>query len=196
MLPTSVSCEHILTRVSGSSPQKSGSKDVSPLRGEITGTLGCDCLEAEAQRLAIKALKPGMPETFELVLDHDFSLARIDRPIAPCRGLALPRNHHAASRKPSSCSRCKSISPSVFSTTYPNSQTKLYSRPKRLFVSVIGMICRTSHSPPSQVRAYRHARSQSRHGHVRGLDTSVALIPLHDWAGLPFRVNSNALAKG
>ncbi len=62
----------ILTRVSGSSPQKSGAKAVFHSDGKITGTLGGGCLEAEAQRLALNALKTGKPETFELVLDHDF----------------------------------------------------------------------------------------------------------------------------
>ena len=62
----------ILTRVNGSSPQKSGAKAVFHADGKITGTLGGGCLEAEAQRLALNALKSGKPETFELVLDHDF----------------------------------------------------------------------------------------------------------------------------
>ncbi len=62
----------ILTRVNGSSPQKSGAKAVFHADGKITGTLGGGCLEAEAQRLALNALKTGKPETFELVLDHDF----------------------------------------------------------------------------------------------------------------------------
>jgi xanthine dehydrogenase accessory factor len=62
----------ILTRVKGSSPQKSGAKAVFHADGKITGTLGGGCLEAEAQRLALNALKTGKPETFELVLDHDF----------------------------------------------------------------------------------------------------------------------------
>ena len=62
----------ILTRVNGSSPQKSGAKAVFHADGKITGTLGGGCLEAEAQRLALNALKTGKPESFELVLDHDF----------------------------------------------------------------------------------------------------------------------------
>lgn len=62
----------ILTRVSGSSPQRSGAKAVFHADGRITGTLGGGCLEAEAQRLALNALKTGKPDTFELVLDHDF----------------------------------------------------------------------------------------------------------------------------
>jgi xanthine dehydrogenase accessory factor len=62
----------ILTRVNGSSPQRTGAKAVFHLDRKITGTLGGGCLEAEAQRLALNALKTGRPETFELVLDHDF----------------------------------------------------------------------------------------------------------------------------
>ena len=62
----------ILTRVNGSSPQKTGAKAVFHADGKITGTLGGGCLEAEAQRLALNALKTGKPESFELVLDHDF----------------------------------------------------------------------------------------------------------------------------
>ncbi|MEI9960035.1 MAG: XdhC family protein [Limisphaerales bacterium] len=42
------------------------------LTGKIQGTLGGGCLEAEAQRLALHSLKTGKPETFDLVLDHDF----------------------------------------------------------------------------------------------------------------------------
>ena len=62
----------ILTRVNGSSPQKSGAKAVFHSDGTITGTLGGGCLEAEAQRLALQALRDNKPQTFELVLDHDF----------------------------------------------------------------------------------------------------------------------------
>ena len=62
----------ILTRVSGSSPQRTGAKAVFHLDRKITGTLGGGCLEAEAQRLALDALRTRRPETFELVLDHDF----------------------------------------------------------------------------------------------------------------------------
>ena len=62
----------ILTRVNGSSPQKLGAKAVFHSDGTITGTLGGGCLEAEAQRLALQALRDNKPQTFELVLDHDF----------------------------------------------------------------------------------------------------------------------------
>ena len=62
----------IITGVNGSSPQKLGAKALFYPDRKIKGTLGGGCLEAEAQRLALAALKSGKPETFELVLDHDF----------------------------------------------------------------------------------------------------------------------------
>jgi xanthine dehydrogenase accessory factor len=62
----------ILIRVTGSSPQRTGAKAVFHLDKKISGTLGGGCLEAEAQRLALNALKTGRAETFELILDHDF----------------------------------------------------------------------------------------------------------------------------
>ena len=62
----------IITGVRGSSPQKLGAKALFYPDRKIQGTLGGGCLEAEAQRLALNALQTGKPETFELVLDHDF----------------------------------------------------------------------------------------------------------------------------
>jgi xanthine dehydrogenase accessory factor len=62
----------IITGVKGSSPQKLGAKALFYPDRKIKGTLGGGCLEAEAQRMALAALKTGKPETFELVLDHDF----------------------------------------------------------------------------------------------------------------------------
>ncbi len=62
----------IITGVKGSSPQKLGAKALFYPDRKIKGTLGGGCLEAEAQRMALGALKSGKPETFELVLDHDF----------------------------------------------------------------------------------------------------------------------------
>jgi xanthine dehydrogenase accessory factor len=62
----------IITGVKGSSPQKLGAKALFYPDRKIKGTLGGGCLEAEAQRLALNSLKTGKPETFELVLDHDF----------------------------------------------------------------------------------------------------------------------------
>ena len=62
----------IITGAKGSSPQKIGAKALFYPDRKIQGTLGGGCLEAEAQRLALNALKTGKPETFELILDHDF----------------------------------------------------------------------------------------------------------------------------
>jgi xanthine dehydrogenase accessory factor len=62
----------IITGVKGSSPQKLGAKAIFHADRRIEGTLGGGCLEAEAQRLALHALKTGQPAKFDLVLDHDF----------------------------------------------------------------------------------------------------------------------------
>jgi xanthine dehydrogenase accessory factor len=62
----------IITGVKGSSPQKLGAKAIFHADRRIQGTLGGGCLEAEAQRLALQSLRDGRPQTFELVLDHDF----------------------------------------------------------------------------------------------------------------------------
>ncbi len=62
----------IITGAKGSSPQKIGAKALFYPDRKIKGTLGGGCLEAEAQRLALNSLKTGKPQTFELVLDHDF----------------------------------------------------------------------------------------------------------------------------
>lgn len=62
----------IITGVKGSSPQKIGAKALFFPDRRIVGTLGGGCLEAEAQRLALKSLATGKPESFDLVLDHDF----------------------------------------------------------------------------------------------------------------------------
>lgn len=62
----------IITGVKGSSPQKLGAKALFYPDRKIAGTLGGGCLEAEAQRLALQSLRDNKPQTFELVLDHDF----------------------------------------------------------------------------------------------------------------------------
>jgi len=62
----------IITGVKGSSPQKLGAKAIFHSDRRIQGTLGGGCLEAEAQRLALRSLQTGQPESFELILDHDF----------------------------------------------------------------------------------------------------------------------------
>jgi len=62
----------LITGVKGSSPQKVGAKAIFHLDGRIDGTLGGGCLEAEIQQRALKALRTGKPEAFDLLLDHDF----------------------------------------------------------------------------------------------------------------------------
>jgi xanthine dehydrogenase accessory factor len=62
----------IISGVKGSSPQKIGAKALFFSDGSITGTLGGGCLEAEIQQRALQTLRTGKPETFDLLLDHDF----------------------------------------------------------------------------------------------------------------------------
>src|SRR5881394_3816654 len=62
----------IISGVKGSSPQKVGAKALFYSDGRIKGTLGGGCLEAEIQQRAIQSLRGGKPETFDLLLDHDF----------------------------------------------------------------------------------------------------------------------------
>lgn len=62
----------IITAVKGSSPQKLGAKALFYSDGRIKGTLGGGCLEAEIQQRAVQALRSSKPETFDLLLDHDF----------------------------------------------------------------------------------------------------------------------------
>jgi xanthine dehydrogenase accessory factor len=62
----------VITGAKGSSPQKIGAKAAFFADGRILGTLGGGCLEAEIQDRARRALRSGLPETFELILDHDF----------------------------------------------------------------------------------------------------------------------------
>jgi xanthine dehydrogenase accessory factor len=62
----------IICGVKGSSPQKVGAKALFYNDGRIKGTLGGGCLEAEIQQRAIQSLRTGKPETFDLLLDHDF----------------------------------------------------------------------------------------------------------------------------
>jgi len=62
----------IITEVKGSSPQKTGAKALFYADGRIVGTMGGGCLEAEIQDRARQTLVTGKPETFDLVLDHDF----------------------------------------------------------------------------------------------------------------------------
>jgi xanthine dehydrogenase accessory factor len=62
----------IISGVKGSSPQKVGAKALFYEDGRIKGTLGGGCLEAEIQQRAVKTLRTGKAESFELLLDHDF----------------------------------------------------------------------------------------------------------------------------
>lgn len=86
----------IITEVKGSSPQKIGAKALFFADGRIAGTMGGGCLEAEIQDRARQALATGKPETFDLVLDHDFGWD--DGLICGGRvgGVILPRIHSAA----------------------------------------------------------------------------------------------------
>lgn len=62
----------IITGAKGSSPQKVGAKALFYGDGRIAGTLGGGCLEAEIQQRAIRCLRSGKPQIFDLLLDHDF----------------------------------------------------------------------------------------------------------------------------
>ncbi|GIX50044.1 MAG: hypothetical protein KatS3mg132_238 [Limisphaera sp.] len=62
----------LIARVKGSSPQRTGAKALFLSDGGIVGTLGGGCLEAEVQARALRALRTGKPDTFDLLLDHDF----------------------------------------------------------------------------------------------------------------------------
>ena len=86
----------IITGVKGSSPQKVGAKALFYADGRIAGTMGGGCLEAEIQDRARLSLVIGKPETFDLVLDHDFGWD--DGLICGGRvtGVILPRIHSAA----------------------------------------------------------------------------------------------------
>ena len=86
----------IITEVKGSSPQKIGAKALFFADGRIAGTMGGGCLEAEIQDRARQALLTGKPETFDLVLDHDFGWD--DGLICGGRvgGVILPGIHSAA----------------------------------------------------------------------------------------------------
>lgn len=86
----------VLTEVKGSSPQKIGAKALFYADGRIVGTMGGGCLEAEIQDRARQALLTGKPETFDLLLDHDFGWD--DGLVCGGRvfGVILPRIHPAA----------------------------------------------------------------------------------------------------
>jgi xanthine dehydrogenase accessory factor len=56
----------------GSTPQKIGARAVFLPGGEILGTLGGGCMEAEARRRGMRMVSGGAPELMELHLDDDF----------------------------------------------------------------------------------------------------------------------------
>ncbi|MCX7866628.1 MAG: XdhC family protein [Limisphaera sp.] len=62
----------LIAGVKGSSPQRTGAKALFLPDGRIIGTLGGGCLEAEVHARARRALQTGQPDTFDLLLDHDF----------------------------------------------------------------------------------------------------------------------------
>jgi xanthine dehydrogenase accessory factor len=62
----------VITEVKGSSPQKVGAKALFYADGRMAGTMGGGCLEAEIQDRARRTLVANKPETFDLILDHDF----------------------------------------------------------------------------------------------------------------------------
>ncbi len=62
----------IISGAKGSTPQKRGAKALFLDNGRIIGTLGGGCLEAEVRKRGFESLRTGQPQTFDLVLDHDF----------------------------------------------------------------------------------------------------------------------------
>ena len=62
----------LISGTKGSSPQRIGAKALFLTDGKVIGTLGGGCLEAEVHARARKALRTGQPETFDMLLDHDF----------------------------------------------------------------------------------------------------------------------------
>jgi xanthine dehydrogenase accessory factor len=61
-----------VVHTAGSTPQKTGARAVFLLGGEILGTLGGGCMEAEARRRGLQLARGGDPELMELHLDDDF----------------------------------------------------------------------------------------------------------------------------
>ncbi len=62
----------VLVESKGSTPQKAGAKAIFLPDGQVIGTLGGGCLEAETQQRALRALDTGSPISFRVVLDDDF----------------------------------------------------------------------------------------------------------------------------
>ena len=61
-----------VVHTSGSTPQKSGAKALFLPHGEIRGTIGGGCLEAESRLRALDAIRSGERLLFDLHLDDDF----------------------------------------------------------------------------------------------------------------------------
>jgi xanthine dehydrogenase accessory factor len=61
-----------VTYTAGSTPQRAGARAVFLPGGEILGTLGGGCMEAEARRRGLRLTGGGEPELLELHLDDDF----------------------------------------------------------------------------------------------------------------------------
>ncbi len=61
-----------VVHTAGSTPQKTGARAVFLPGGEILGTLGGGCMEAEARRRGLQLTRGGDPELMELHLDDDF----------------------------------------------------------------------------------------------------------------------------
>jgi xanthine dehydrogenase accessory factor len=61
-----------VTYTAGSTPQKAGARAIFLPGGEILGTLGGGCMEAEARKRGLQMVRGGEPELMELHLDDDF----------------------------------------------------------------------------------------------------------------------------
>jgi len=61
-----------VVHTSGSTPQKIGARAVFLPGGEILGTLGGGCMEAEARRRGLRLVQGGASEVLDLHLDDDF----------------------------------------------------------------------------------------------------------------------------
>lgn len=61
-----------VVHTAGSTPQKTGARAVFLAGGELLGTLGGGCMEAEARRRGLALTRGGAPELLDLRLDDDF----------------------------------------------------------------------------------------------------------------------------
>src|SRR5437588_2541962 len=61
-----------LVAASGSSPQNSGAQVIFLPDGRIIGTIGGGCMEVEARRVGLEAIRSGQCRMLELQLDDDF----------------------------------------------------------------------------------------------------------------------------